>query len=157
MIIYCLRCHKRIKKKTKRAIRTPVDILQRTAKQVKNGTSIRKAAVNFKIDKMTLMHYINKCKSQQNPVVGYTAIILFNFVIPPEMEEDLAQHIKMLSDMFFGLSFKKCKEVVNEFDKINIEGSIDAISYQRYPSIVFTFKFVTIKLFYYQTLKKNFM
>ena len=61
------------KRKTSRAIKTPVDILQRAAEQVKDGTFIRKAAVNFKINKMTLMRCINKCKSQQNSVVGYTA------------------------------------------------------------------------------------
>ena len=37
------------KRKTNRAIRKPVDILQRAAEQIKDGTSIRKAAVNFKI------------------------------------------------------------------------------------------------------------
>ena len=31
------------------------------------------------------------------------------------MEEDLAQHIKMLGDMFFVLSLEKCKEVAYEF------------------------------------------
>ena len=46
-------------------------------------------------------------------------VTLSNFVIPPEMEEDLAQHIKMLGDMFFGLSLEKCKEAANEFASKN--------------------------------------
>ena len=64
---------------------------------------------------MTLMRYINKCKSQQNPVAGYTAVTLSNFVISSEMEEDLDQHIKMLGDIFFGPSWEQCKEVACEF------------------------------------------
>ena len=82
------------KRKTNRAFRTSLDVLRRAAEEVENGSSLRKAAANFNIDKMTLSRYVNKCKSQPQPVTGYDAVLLSNFVIPPAMESDLAQHIK---------------------------------------------------------------
>ena len=48
-------------------------------------------------------------------VIGHDAVLLSNFVIPPAMESDLAQHIKTLSDMFHGLTIEKCKQVAYEF------------------------------------------
>ena len=41
------------KRKTNRATRIPADVLQRAADEVQQGTSIRKAAASFNIDKMT--------------------------------------------------------------------------------------------------------
>ena len=103
------------KRKTNRSTRDPFDVLERAAASVKDGTSIRQAAAAFDIDKMTLSRFIHKRKSQEQPLVGYAAVTLNNFVIPPAMELDLAQHIKMLGDMFHGLSLQKCKELAYEF------------------------------------------
>ena len=103
------------KRKTNRAFRTSLDVLRRAAEEVENGSSLSKAAANFNIDKMTLSRYVNKCKSQAQPVTGYVAVLLSNFVIPPAMESDLVQHIKTLSDMFYGLTTEKCKQLANEF------------------------------------------
>ena len=61
------------KRKTNRATRIPADVLQRAADEVQQGTSIRKAAASFNIDKMTLPRYITKCKTQPQPSVGYAA------------------------------------------------------------------------------------
>ena len=44
------------------------------------------------------------------------------------MESDLAQHIKTLSDMFYGLTIKKCKQVAYEFasrNKLKVPSSWD--------------------------------
>ena len=41
------------KRKTDRATRIPADVLQRAADEVQQGTSIRKAAVSFNIDKVS--------------------------------------------------------------------------------------------------------
>ena len=103
------------KRKTNRAFRTSLDVLRRAAEEVENGSSLRKAAANFNIDKMTLSRYVNKCKLQPQPVTDYDAVVLSNFAIPPAMESDLAQHIKTLNYMFYGLAIEKCKQVAYEF------------------------------------------
>ena len=103
------------KRKTDRATRIPADVLQRAADEVQQGTSILKAAVSFNIDKMTLSRYIAKCKTQPQPSVGYAAVTLANYIIPTDMESDLAKHIITLADMFHGFSLKKCKELAYEF------------------------------------------
>ena len=103
------------RRKTKRVFRTSLDVLRRAAEEIENGSSLRKAAANFNIDKMTLSRYVNKFKSQPQPVAGCDAVLLSNFVIPPAMESDLAQHIETLSDMFYGLTIEKCKQVAYKF------------------------------------------
>ena len=116
------------KRKTNRAFRTSLDVLRRAAEEVENGSSLSKAAANFNIDKMTLSRYVNKCKSQAQPVTGYVAVLLSNFVIPPAMESDLAQHIKTLSDMFYGFTTEKCKQLAYEFatrNKLKVPSSWD--------------------------------
>ena len=87
------------------------------AEKVKNRSSLRKAAADFNINKMTLSHYVNKCKSQPQHVTGYDKDLLFNFIIPPAMEGDLSQHIKTLSVMFHGLTIEKCKQVVTNLQQ----------------------------------------
>ena len=103
-------------------------MLRRAAEEVQKESSLRKAAANFSIDKMTLSRYVNKCKTQPQPVTGYDAVLLSNFVIPPTMERDLAQHIKTLSDMFYGLTIEKRKQVAYEFatrNKLKMRSSWD--------------------------------
>ena len=89
--------------------------MKRGAEEVENGSSLRKAAANFKIDKRTLSRYVNKCKSLPQPVTSCDVVLLSNFVIPPAMKSDLAQHIKTLSDMFYGFTIEKGKQVAYEF------------------------------------------
>ena len=105
-------------KKTDRATRIPADVLQRAADEVQQGTSIRKAAVSFNIDKMTLSRYIAKCKTQSQPSVRYAAVTLANYlyIIFTDMESDLAKHIITLADMFHDVYLEKCKELAYEFD-----------------------------------------
>ena len=103
------------KRKTNRATRIPADVLQRAADEVQQGTSIRKAAASFNIDNMTLSRYIAKCKNQPQPSVGYAAVTLANYIIPTDMESDLARHIITLANMFHGVFLEKCKELAYEF------------------------------------------
>ena len=63
---------------------------------------------------MTLSRYIAKCKTQPQPSVGYAAVTLANYIIPTDMESDLARHIITLADMFYGVSLEKCKELAYE-------------------------------------------
>ena len=64
---------------------------------------------------MALSLYVSKCKSQPQPVISYDAVLLSNFVIPPAMKNDLAQHIKTFSYLFHGLTLDKSKQVAYEF------------------------------------------
>ena len=64
---------------------------------------------------MTLSRYITKCKTQPQPSVGYAAVTFASYIIPANIESDLARHIITLSDIFHGVCFKKCKELAYEF------------------------------------------
>ena len=79
------------------------------------GTSIRKAAAGFNIDKMTLSRYIAKCKTQPQPSFGYAAVTLAKYIKPANMESDLARHIITLADIFHVVFLEKCKELAYEF------------------------------------------
>lgn len=107
------------KRKTNRATRTPHDVMERAVHEVESGKSLRSVAKDFDIDKMTLQRY--RKKHQQNPeaVTGYAAVAHSHYVFPPAMEKDLANHVKMLSDMFFGLSLEKCCLLAYEFASQN--------------------------------------
>ena len=67
------------KRKTNPCFRSFLDMLKRAAKCVtKEGSSYRKAAANFNVDKMTLIRYIKKKEADPNCVVGYQATALKN-------------------------------------------------------------------------------
>ena len=66
---------------------------------------MRSAAKDFAIDRMTLKRYIDKRHRQQG--TAYAPVALWQMVFPSEMEKDLADHVKQLSDMFHGLSVNK--------------------------------------------------
>ena len=103
-------------KKTNRSFRSPEDVLERAAKLIRGeGFSYRKAAESFGINKMTLRRFIKN--RLDNPVcpVGYGSTSIKNRIIPPHMEQDLADHITYLAEMYFGLSLEKCKELAYEF------------------------------------------
>ena len=60
------------KKKTNRGD-IPAPEFAAAAAEMQNGTSLRKAARNHNIDKMTLKRYINKLKSNQSSSMGYSS------------------------------------------------------------------------------------
>ena len=49
---------------------------------------------------------------------GYTGLSLKLRVFPPDMKKDLASHVKLLPDMFHGLSIERCCLLAYEFAKI---------------------------------------
>ena len=57
---------------------------------------------------MTLHGFMAKRRANPSAVTGYAADAQSHYVFPPEMEKDLGNHVKMLSDMFYGLSLAKC-------------------------------------------------
>ena len=49
---------------------------------------------------------------------GYTGLFLKQRVFSPDMKKDLANHVKLLTDMFHGLSVERCCLLAYEFVKI---------------------------------------
>ena len=108
------------KRKINRCFRSSLDVLKRAAKCVtEEGSSYRKAAANFNVDKMTLIRHIKRKEPDPNCVLGYQATALKNQIFTLEMEQQLSSHIVHLADMFFGLSVKKCKEFAFQFAAAN--------------------------------------
>ena len=106
------------KRKTDRATRIPADVLQRAADEVQQGTSICKGAASFNIDKITLPRYIEKCKTQPQPSVEYAAVTLANYIIPANMESDLARHIITLLICFIAFLLKNDDDDDDDDDDI---------------------------------------
>lgn len=105
---------------------TPRDVLQRAAAEIENGRTIRSVAIQFNVNRMTLKRYITKRATNPDAVTGYQAVAANKAVFPSEMEQDLANHIKLLADMFHGLSVQKCCTLAYEFalhNKLNIPES----------------------------------
>ncbi|KAK6190932.1 hypothetical protein SNE40_002693 [Patella caerulea] len=93
------------KRKTNRG-QTPKDIMERAANAVAGGQSIRSTAREFGIDRMTLKRYTER--QDEDRQLGYTPMALCHKVFTPNMETDLANHVKHLADMFHGLSMNRC-------------------------------------------------
>jgi len=102
-------------RKTNRATKTSHDVMKRAAQAVTGGQSLRSAAKDFAIDKMTLRRFIIKQAKCPGSVTGYAAITNAHVVFTPEMEKDLADHVKRLADMFHGLSIAKCCQLAYSF------------------------------------------
>ena len=102
-------------KKTNQSFRSPEDVLERAAKlNSEEGFSYRKAAESFGTDKMTLRRFIKNRHDNPECAVGYGSTSIKNRIIPPHMEQDFADHITYLAQMYFGLSLEKCKELAYE-------------------------------------------
>ncbi|XP_041377445.1 uncharacterized protein LOC121389863 [Gigantopelta aegis] len=99
----------------------PEDVLHRASEQVKGGSSIRAAANDFNIARMTLTRYMDKCNAQtgqhdeRNEAFGYEKCRLTNMIFSAVMEDDLATHIKTLAEQFHGLSRNKCRSLIFEY------------------------------------------
>ena len=83
------------KRKTERATKTPLDVMQRAANEVESGKALRAIANDFNIDKMTLNRFIAKRRTNPTAVTGYAAVEQSHYVFPPEMVKDLGNHVKM--------------------------------------------------------------
>lgn len=93
----------------------PRDILQRVAVEIENGRTIRGVATEFNINRMTLKRYITKRATNPDAITGYQAVAASKIIFKSEMEQDLANHIKLLADMFHGLSVQKCCALAYNF------------------------------------------
>ena len=102
------------KRKTNRG-NVPEDILKRAADSVANGQTIQSVSKDFNVNRMTLTRYISKRQNNPDSLIGYKAVAATKTVIPFTMEKDLADHVKLLANMFHGLSPRKCCELAYEF------------------------------------------
>ena len=107
-------------RKTQRA-QVPLEIMKRAAAAVTGGTSLREASRNFNIDRATLRRFIVKSRNKEDKdiLTGYSRLSKSKCVFSLQMENDLAQHIRDLSDQFHGLSGTKCRTLAYEFAKLN--------------------------------------
>ena len=105
------------KRKTTRGS-TPADVMERAAEETRNGGPVRTVAREFNIDRMTFKQYIGK-SSASGLITGYEAVAQSKTVFSDKMEEDLANHIKILADMFHGLSVAKCCALAYHFASSN--------------------------------------
>ena len=76
------------------------------------------AAKMFKVDRMTLTQFM-KANQRGDKATGYAALAASKMMFTAEMEEDLANHIKTLANMFHGLTRKKCRMPAFKFAKAN--------------------------------------
>ncbi|XP_064595954.1 uncharacterized protein LOC135462656 [Liolophura sinensis] len=108
------------KRKTERGGK-PLDVLQRAETAFRVSGKLRETARDFDIDPNTLRRYIIKVKENPGRVVetGYTRLSQERCILNPDMESDLATHIKDLADQFHGLSIEKCRELAFEYSKRN--------------------------------------
>ncbi|KAK0136737.1 Jerky -like [Merluccius polli] len=105
------------KRKTDRAS-TPIVDLDRAAKEVQQGKSIRQVARDMKICRMTLKRFMEK-KKREVTKTGYQRTGHANQVFNENMETELADNIKALAAMFHGISAMKCRELAFEYAQRN--------------------------------------
>lgn len=96
---------------------TPLSDMESAAAEVMEGRmSIREAARARHIDKTTLCRFLKKKREKgEVKTVGWASVASARRVFSTEMEEDLANHLKTLSDQFHGLGPLKCRELAFEF------------------------------------------
>jgi len=90
---------------------TPLKEMERAATDIKGGKSIRSVAKERNIDRSTLRRYVKKREAKEVKTVGYSGTAEARRVFSEEVEKELAEHIKKLSEQFHGLTPKKCREL----------------------------------------------
>ena len=81
--------------------------LCRARDRVREGYSIRAAASEFNVARMTIKRFLDKCNKQddqQNVFFGYQNCKTKNMIFSSEMETELSTHIKTLAEQFHGLT-----------------------------------------------------
>lgn len=93
-------------RKTTRAA-VPLDQLKIAANAVSNnGKSVRAAANEFGVPRMTLVRFIKKSSSQEHPTMGYAAP---RKVFNEEQEQGLKDYLLKTSDIYYGLTPKNVR------------------------------------------------
>ena len=93
--------------------------MEAAAKLGSEGTSLRQSARDYNINRNTLKRYIDRTASGASNLYGYKAITDRNKIFTEEIENDLASHVKDLSERFYGLSSIKCRQFAFELAQNN--------------------------------------
>ncbi|XP_026128983.1 uncharacterized protein LOC113109562 isoform X2 [Carassius auratus] len=93
--------------------------LEKAFVEVKRGKSIRTVAKERKIGRSTLQRYMKKAEEKREKTVGYRGTAEARRILSEELEEELAEHIRVLSEGVHGLTPKKCREIAFEFAQKN--------------------------------------
>ena len=108
------RCYKR---KTVRG--SSIDVLERAHERYKVCGSIRAAAAEFSVDKMTLLRFIKARTDDPNAKFGYTKCKDAAMIFTKDMDLELGEHIKNMAQRFHGLSKEKVLQLAYQFAKAN--------------------------------------
>ena len=103
-------------RKTNRG-QTPIDVLKRAAGALRQSGKLRQSAREFNVSKTTLKRFVDQMSIDEDTTKksGYQRVGDRHRIFSTKMEEDLANHIKSLSNMFYGLSTNKCRQLAFEF------------------------------------------
>ena len=95
--------------------------MKRAANAFTAGASLREVSRNFNTDRATLRRFILKSRGKvdNDITTGYNRLSECKRIFPLQVESELAQHIKELSDRFHGLSVEKCRALAYEFAQSN--------------------------------------
>ena len=110
-------CLKNIQKKTNKG-QTSIDVLKRAAGALRQSGKLRQSAREFNVSKTTLKRFVDQMsidEDVQQKKSGCKRVGDRHHIFSTKMEEDLANHIKLLSNMFYGLSTNKCRRLAFEF------------------------------------------
>lgn len=89
--------------------------LEKAFVEVKRGKSIRTVAKERKIGRSTLQRYMKKAEERRERTVGYRGTAEAKRIFSEELEEELAENIRIMSERVHGLATKKCREIAFEF------------------------------------------
>ncbi len=93
--------------------------LEKASVEVKRGKSIRTVAKERKIGRSTLQRYMKKAEENREKSVGYRGTAEARKIFSEELEEELAENIRMLAESVHSLTPKRCREIAFEFAQKN--------------------------------------
>lgn len=93
--------------------------LEKASVEVKRGKSIRTVAKERKIGRSTLQRYMKKAEENREKSVGYRGTAEARRIFSEELEEELAENIRMLAESVHSLTPKRCREIAFEFAQKN--------------------------------------
>ena len=106
------------KRKTQRG--SLVEKLKTAADAIaKCGKSIRSAAAEFNVDRMTLSRFMAKQRENPKRDTSYERCKRVNMIFSTAMKADLAVHVEDMARRFYGLSTEKCCCLICEYAERN--------------------------------------
>ena len=96
---------------------TPIDVLKMAAGALRPSGKLPQSAREFNVSKTTLKRFVDQMSIDEDTEKksGYKRVDDRHRIFSIKMEEDLANHIKLLSNMFYELSTNKCRRLAFEF------------------------------------------